>query len=67
MPRPCRHADAVPERGAEESIVVGKLNHGRRIDYVLQEAATDVGGLFFVQAHTSYWFVRENGPVRRAG
>lgn len=40
-------------------IVVGKLNGGRRIDYVLQEAPLESfnGYLFSIGSHVCYWFV----------
>ena len=45
----------------EEDILLGQLNQGRRIDYVLQERPIESFNdyLFALGSHYSYWYVGE--------
>lgn len=45
----------------ETDLALGKINGGRRIDYVLQEAPLEIINeyLFALTSHVCYWYVLE--------
>ena len=47
------------EEASAQSVAVGQLNGGNRIDYVLQEKPYEsfTEYIFALQAHLSYWWV----------
>lgn len=48
------------DEAAELDVIVGKLNEGRRIDYVLQEAPVEILNeyIFALSSHVVYWYIK---------